>query len=239
MSDRNAEVAAAVVAYLQEHAPEIASMVLKDGPIVTDQLDDYVKFMETTLFKQEPSAGDVHTTTALGNEKGSKAISFMDALPSYQRRPKKIPDAKPKTVLEKLSDWSIPLDIVKAQPDQQLVFGWASVSTKNGLVIVDKQGDMILPEDLEKAAYDFVLYCRSQGDMHKTNNANEPVQVGRLVESMMFTKEKQDVLKINLGLEGWWVGFKVDDPALWEAHKRGDRPEFSIGGKGKRVDATE
>jgi hypothetical protein len=30
---------------------------------------------------------------------------------------------------------------------------------------------------------------------------------------------------------GWWTGFKVDSPALWAAHKRGERPEFSIGGK--------
>ena len=114
-----------------------------------------------------------------------------------------------------------------------MVFGWASVSTKDGKIVVDKQGDMILPEDLEKAAYDFVLYCRSQGDMHKA------MQCGRLVESMMFTKEKQQIMGIDLGMEGWWTGFKVDDQALWQAHKRGERPEFSIGGKGRRIDIAD
>jgi hypothetical protein len=29
---------------------------------------------------------------------------------------------------------------------------------------------------------------------------------------------------------GWIAGYKIEDPALWEAHKAGILPEFSIGG---------
>ena len=58
--------------------------------------------------------------------------------------------------------------------------------------------------------------------------------VGRMIESMMFTCEKQDALGICLNMEGWWLGFKVDDPNTWAQIKRGELPEFSIGGKGDR-----
>jgi hypothetical protein len=121
-------------------------------------------------------------------------------------------------------DWSLPLDIRKVAPDQQLVFGWASVIEKNGVLVVDKQGDIIPVSAMEPAAYDFVLYSRDHGDMHEQTGA------GRLIESMMFTVEKQAALGIDLGMVGWWTGFKIDSPELWGAYKRGERPEFSIGG---------
>lgn len=127
--------------------------------------------------------------------------------------------------------WAIPFKIAKADPDQQLIFGWASVSEEGGRLLVDKQGDSILPEDLEKAAYDFVLHARQHGEMHKI------IGTGKLVESMMFTTEKQAALGINVGKVGWWVGFRVSDPDTWAAHKRGELPEFSIGGSGRRVEA--
>lgn len=122
-------------------------------------------------------------------------------------------------------NWHLPIAITKADPDQQLIFGWASVVEKNGVIIIDKQGDAIPEWALEPAAYDFVLESRQHGDMHRN------VGTGRLVESCVFTHEKQKALGIDLGLVGWWTGFKVDSPELWAAHKRGDRPEFSIGGK--------
>lgn len=125
--------------------------------------------------------------------------------------------------------WSIPFKVAKADADQQLIFGWASVVEKNGQLVIDKQGDVILPSDLEKAAYDFVLYARKHGDMH------DNVGTGRLVESMVFTKEKQNLLGIDLGKVAWWTGFYVTDKDTWAAHKRGELPELSIGGTGRRV----
>ncbi len=126
---------------------------------------------------------------------------------------------------------SIPFKLAKAVEDQQLLFGWASVMTKGGELIIDKQGHAIPPEEMEPAAYNYVLNSRLQGDMH------DQIGVGRLVESMMFTKQKQDALGIDLGMEGWWTGFKVDDADVWAAHKRGERAEFSIGGSGHLIPA--
>jgi len=122
----------------------------------------------------------------------------------------------------------IPFTVEKADSDKQMLFGWASVVEKDGKIIVDKQGDMIAPETLEDGAYDYVLHARDHGHMH------ENIGTGRLIESMVFTKEKQTALGIDLGKVGWWIGFKVDDPEVWAAHKRGDLPEFSIGGRALR-----
>lgn len=123
-------------------------------------------------------------------------------------------------------------EVKKIDEDQHLVFGWASIWTIDGEYVVDKQDDIIPPDEGERAAYDFVLYHRSQGDMHERQG------VGRCIESMVFTKQKQDALGIDLGMEAWWVGFHVDEPSVWKRIKNGDLPEFSIGGKATREEAA-
>jgi Putative phage serine protease XkdF len=127
-------------------------------------------------------------------------------------------------------EWSIPFEIKKTDDEQQMIFGWASVVQKGDYLIVDKQGDMILPEELERAAYDYVLEARNHGDAHTI------LGTGKLVESMVFTREKQDALGIRIiykgaddQMVGWWVGFKINDE-VWAKHKAGEYLEFSIGG---------
>lgn len=132
--------------------------------------------------------------------------------------------------------WDIPFEIAKTADDQRLVFGWLSVSQdEDGNTVIDSQGDMIEPEELEKAAYDYVLYARAAGEMHERIEG-----VGRLVESIVFTKEKQEALGIPPGLlpVGWWVGFKVDDPDVWQKIKSGEYRAFSIGGTGFREEVS-
>lgn len=129
--------------------------------------------------------------------------------------------------------WNLPLKIMKFVPDEQLIFGWASVVEKDGKAIIDKQGDVIPVKELENAAYEFTLNSRNGGDMHRRPN------LAKLVESMVFTKDKQQALGIDIGQVGWWVGFKVHDEELWSSHKRGERPEFSIGGAAIPVEIEE
>lgn len=124
--------------------------------------------------------------------------------------------------------------ITKTEPDKMLVFGWANVAIgEDGQQITDLQGDVIDPEELERAAYDHVLKFRSAGERHDPNLR----QKGRLVESCVFTKEKQAALGIPPGVvpEGWWVGYKIDDPQAWEKIKKGEYQSFSIEGKGRRT----
>ncbi len=125
----------------------------------------------------------------------------------------------------KKASWSTPFKIEKVDQDKQQLFGWASVVTKGGRAIIDKQGDIIPVDELENAAHDFVLSSRKQGDMHSRTDG-----VGRLIESMVFSAEKQKALGIDLGLEGWWVGFQCDCKELWKDIRTGRKLEFSIGG---------
>lgn len=131
----------------------------------------------------------------------------------------------PSLAMKRLFESKITFEVKKADPDQRLIFGWASVVTKSGKPIVDHQNDVIPVEELEKAFYDYVLSSRNHGHMHSN------VGTGRLIECMVFTKQKQDLLGIDLGFEGAWVGYLVDDPDVWASHKRGELPEFSIGGQ--------
>lgn len=124
-------------------------------------------------------------------------------------------------------------NVRKVDEEKRLVFGWFSVCEKGGEPVFDREGDMIPPDELEKAAYDFVLNARVAGEVHMRKG------VGDLVESIMFTVEKQEALGIDLGMVGWWGGFKVTDDTVWKSIKDGDYPMFSIGGSGTRIDLED
>lgn len=132
--------------------------------------------------------------------------------------------------LAKRDGFELVIDVIKAEPDRQQIFGWASVSSINGVEVIDKQGDSIPVDEIEKAAYEFTLYGRAHGEMHET------IGTGRLIESCVFTPEKAAagiVAKNERGepIMGWWVGFHVNDAATWAKAKAGALPEFSIGGR--------
>lgn len=122
--------------------------------------------------------------------------------------------------------------IQKSVEDKQLVFGWANVAKDaNGQYPLDWDGDVTEPEELEQAAYTFVLKYRETGEQHQGEAK------GYLVESMMFTKEKQEVLGIPPGIlpEAWWVGFYLPDKEVFQKVKSGEYEMFSVQGVGKRV----
>lgn len=186
----------------------------------------------SAFLKDSPGVGDVHVASTggkkprprAGDDDGAKDdVDFTQLVVDPSKKPK-----PPKGDVDKS------FDIYKVDAEQQLVFGWASVSQVGDEVVVDKQGDIIPVDEMEKAVHDFVLNSRAQGDMH------ERTGVGRLVGSWMFTPEweKMGVVAKNKdgkSIYGWLVGFKVDDDDLWKAIKRGERPEFSIGGRGTRI----
>ena len=118
--------------------------------------------------------------------------------------------------------------------DKRLVFGWASVSiTADGELLQDLQNDSIAPDDLETAAYEYVLQFRDGGEEHQPNLRRK----AKLVESCVFTEEKQEALGIPLGIlpVGWWIGFYVEDNDAWEKIKNGTYQMFSIEGTATRI----
>jgi hypothetical protein len=124
------------------------------------------------------------------------------------------------------------LEVTKLDEDQRLVFGWASViENEDGTPLEDLQGDTIAADELEKAAYRFVLDSRKAGEMHERTEG-----IGRLVESFVVTPEKADALGLAKR-SGWWVGFKIDDDSTWAEVKKGNFRMFSIGGRAVREKA--
>lgn len=124
--------------------------------------------------------------------------------------------------------------IMKTDDDKRLVFGWASVAiTVDGEQLEDHQKDMIDPEDLEEAVYEYVLNFRDTGEEHIQSMRKK----GKLVESCVFTVEKQKAMGIPEGIlpVGWWIGFKIEDDAAWERVKDGTYKMFSIEGRANRV----
>lgn len=123
--------------------------------------------------------------------------------------------------------------IYKTDDDKRLVFGWASiVATADGNQLEDRQHDIIDPEDLEEAAYDYVLNFRDTGEEHLPSMRKK----GRLVESCVLTEEKQKAMGIPKGILpiGWWIGFYIDDDDTWNRIKNGTYQMFSIEGKANR-----
>lgn len=125
-------------------------------------------------------------------------------------------------------------NIFKTDEDKRLVFGWASISmTVDGEQLEDRQQDMIDPEDLEEAAYEYVLNFRDTGEEHIPTMRKK----GKLVESCVLTAEKQKAMGIPEGTVpvGWWIGFKISDDDAWNRVKSGHYKMFSIEGQAHRL----
>lgn len=117
--------------------------------------------------------------------------------------------------------------VQKTDVEKRQVFGFFSVVETDGVPVIDSQGDVMLSADVEDAAYRYVKFSRMGDDRHD----------GRckavMIESMYFSKEKQEALGIDLGLVGWWGGFEVHNEVLWAKIKTGEYESFSIGGAGR------
>jgi hypothetical protein len=125
------------------------------------------------------------------------------------------------------------ITVYKSDDEKRQVFGWANVAVRiGGEEIVDWQDDVVKIGELEQAAYEYVVEFSTAGEMHERGG------VGRLIESVVFTKEKASAMGIPADIlpEGWWVGFQIDDNEVWKKVKSGEYSMFSIEGSATRVE---
>lgn len=122
----------------------------------------------------------------------------------------------------------------KVDSDRRQVFGWASITHMNGKPVVDRQGDFIDLEEVEKSAYNYVVNSRVGGSQHR-RDGDQPFHAADLIESIVFTPEKMEAMGLpSEGQQGWWVGFKVNDEDTWQDVKAGRKTGFSVHGRGRR-----
>jgi len=129
--------------------------------------------------------------------------------------------------------------IQKMDVEKRQVFGYCTVTHVNGEEVIDRQGDYIPLDEIEKAAYTYVIDSRKGGDMH-ARDGEVPLQTSDMIESFVVTGEKLQTMGLdeNAIPHGWWVGFKVNDDKQWEMVKSGERSGLSIHGSGKRVEKS-
>ena len=119
-------------------------------------------------------------------------------------------------------------EILKVDRDRRIVWGWASVSTVKGELVVDRQGDRISPREMEKMADGFMRSTRAAKAMHEGDD------VGEVIHSLPLTKELADALDIQTDREGWITGTYVKSDAEWAKVLRGEYAGYSIGGRARR-----
>lgn len=118
--------------------------------------------------------------------------------------------------------------VLKIDKDQRIVWGWASVSTLKGKVLVDLHDEVISTDEMVKAANKFMLNVRAAKAMHTGD------QIGEVIHSLPLTKELGESLGIQCEYEGWIIAMKIHDDEIWEKVKTGEFSAFSIGGRAKR-----
>ena len=116
-------------------------------------------------------------------------------------------------------------EILKVDEERRLIWAWAYVSTQDGKLLTDTQGDSIEPDEMEKMATDFMLDARTAKAMHAGEG------VGEFVHSMPLTKEIMDAFGIYSDCEGWITCLKVNSDEAWSDYKSGKYTGLSIGGR--------
>lgn len=129
-----------------------------------------------------------------------------------------------------------------AKGDVCRVYGYASTSVDSaGNLVVDHQGDIIPPDELEAAVTGFL---RSEA---ATNVEHQGPDVGRVIETALITPERLESYGLAIDEDsphpapqvGWLVGFEVLDAEAAAAVRKGELVELSIEGDASREPVTK
>jgi hypothetical protein len=123
-----------------------------------------------------------------------------------------------------MSDVNFTAEVIKADKDSKVIWGWAYVATVNGEISLDHSGEWVSPETLVKAATNFMKNTR----VSKVNHQGD--QDGDIVHSLPVTKDLAEALGIQTDREGWIIGVIASDETLAKVQD-GSLTSFSIGGR--------
>ena len=83
------------------------------------------------------------------------------------------------------------------------------------------------------------FFIRSCLNFERMQNIGFTHAMSPIIEKYYDTpEEKQEAIGIPPGTlpVGWWIGFHVTDPEVWEKVKNGEYSMFSIGGEAERIE---
>ena len=115
--------------------------------------------------------------------------------------------------------------ILKSDDESRMVYGWASVSTVKGELVVDTQGDTLAPDEMVKMADRFMASVRTAKAMHAGEG------IGEVLHSMPLTADIAKAFGIESDREGWMIAMKIHDDKIWSMIKAGTLGSLSIGGR--------
>lgn len=125
--------------------------------------------------------------------------------------------------------------ISKLDDSRHIAFGWASVALrKDGETVVDADQDIVAPDELEDAAYAYVLHFGEFNERHGS------AIKGFLVESLAVTAQKLEKMGLAPDAlpQGWWVGVYIPEDDVWKKVQSGEYSMFSIEGTAEREEVA-
>jgi len=132
---------------------------------------------------------------------------------------------------KKTEPWTYTVRLLKAD-EPKVVYGVVYAPCQKGQKCqLDTQKDFVRPDELRKAAWDFMAKSRTVGNQHQGPAKAE------VVESFVAPMDMAvDGEKITKG--SWVLAVRVKDDTIWKAVQNGELNAFSIGGKGLRTPVT-
>lgn len=131
--------------------------------------------------------------------------------------------ALPQEILDKLHDFIRPQrELLKSNgvqvdnEEQRIAWGWASVSTQDGELVIDAHDERITTKALYKMVHGLIRGTRA-GNFDHVGPAHHEI-----VEAMVFCAERQKALGIDLGMEGALIAMHIPDDKHWNLVKSGD-----------------
>lgn len=111
----------------------------------------------------------------------------------------------------------------KFDDEHRIAYGWAIVSTENSVPYFDLQGDHIPMDAIVAATIDFMKNSRASDDMHTETKTGDVVFCAPVTKGTVVDPQHPE-------REGLWIGVQIEDEAVYQSTKKGERRGFSIGG---------
>lgn len=146
-------------------------------------------------------------------------------------------------MVTKETTWQYTGRLLKADSPKRVVFGVVyEPCAQNETCELDTQQDWILPDDLQKTAWDFMersfLAKGNTVDIQHNEEAAKVVPVESYITPVDMVVDGENGESEHIRKGSWVVGVRIKDDAIWKKVESGELNAFSIGGKGVRVPAA-